>query len=487
VPVFNIKSLNDIVDTLKLQFYPNSNITLEEQTSFNKTVESLVEQKKEAMMIKNADNQKRFIKTNLANTTFKVMASSQNSFNVVLQNGDISISFLQMSTSHSNPVVKVEFRAEFLLRFGYIDAIKQVNEIVSQLFDNYLVKVSEIHLAKDIQGYEFSTFDFHRMKTLSKSKTIFHNDISSEFYFGNRFSGFSIGKGDELLRVYNKTLEIAQNKQKAFIDVLSWSYNPDFDETKNVWRLEFQLRRARLKELLGNDGLLDSLENVINSISNLWAYCLDKFQHKDLTPLQLQEQIQGFRIKKDGTLKYLAPSTLRDRFNKAKLSSVWIAIKPFNGNISPKLQRVKDIKKPEVVYVQNAYKAILSTFIKLKRGAFNASELTEILLEADRECKDKHGVSLVDKSRMNALDYIVDASVFYEDNGIIADGFHGYKMDFENNIKDTFSLLECEPSNLLTFEQFQKRFHKLDDLNNIKKLRKLKLLKKLKKRENKGK
>lgn len=452
-----IITLNDIVDTLKLQFYPNDRTTLEEINNFNSFVDKFVLIKSQAMEIKNHDSQKRFVKSKIGEVSFKVMATAQSSFNVVLQNADVSISLLKISPAHNNPVIKAEFRAEFLLRNGYNKAIALVKDIVNNLLENYKVKVSEIHLAKDIQGYEFTMFDLHRIKTLSKTKTIYHNDINSEYYFGNRFSGFSIGKGDELLRVYNKTLEIAQKKEKSFISVLSWQNNPNFNNQKNVWRMEFQLRRERLKHLLGDKGLLDSLDNVLNSIHSLWTYCINRFVHKNLNNQQIHEQITQVKLLEDGTFKYLDSETLRKRFQRADTSILWDSIQTFEKIQASTLQRIKDIKKPEVEYVKNGYKTILSTFIKLNRGSFNSSDLTKILLEADNECKVKHGMNLVDKARVNALDYIIQAQTFYNDNGIVMDGFYEYKKDFVNNLKDTFALIENDNSNLFTFEQFQKR------------------------------
>lgn len=456
--VKNITVLNDIVDTLKLQFYPNYNLTLDEIKKFNDYVDSFVILKSKAMEIKNPDNQKRYIKTDLDGVKFNVMASSQSNFNVVLQNGDFSMGLLKIG-KHNNPVVKVEFRAEFLLRNGYKNAIELVKDCVNNLFEKYLIKVSEIHLAKDIQGYEFNTFDFHRIKTMSKTKTIFHNDISSEYYFGNRFSGFSLGKGDELLRIYNKTAEINLKKEKAFISVLSWQYNPDFDKNKNVWRLEFQLRRERLKELMQGSGLYENMENVISSISNLWAYCVSRFVHKNLNNQEIHEQITQVKILKNGTFKYLSPETLRQRFRNAPISNLWDSIKTFDNKVEPKLQRAKDISKPEVEYVKNAYKAVLSTFIKLKRGAFDSNELTKIILEADKECREKNGLTLVDKARLNTLDYLVKSNAFYNHSGIVESYFYEFKKDFIHNVKDTFAIFENEASTITTFEQFNKKLY----------------------------
>lgn len=456
--VKNITILNDIVDTLKLQFYPNHNLTIDEIKKFNDYVDSFVILKTKAMEIKNPDNQKRYVKTDIDGVKFNVMATSQSNFNVVLQNADFSMGLLKIG-KHHNPVVKVEFRAEFLLRNGYKNAIELVKDCINSLFEKYLIKVSEIHLAKDIQGYEFNTFDFHRMKTMSKTKTIFHNDISSEFYFGNRFSGFSLGKGDELLRIYNKTAEINLKKEKAFISVLSWQYNPNFNPNRNVWRLEFQLRRERIKELMQGSGLYENMENVINSISNLWSYCISRFVHKNLTNQEIHEQITQVKILKNGEFKYLSPETLRQRFRNAPISNLWDCIKTFDNKVEPKLQRTKDISKPEVEYVKNAYKAVLSTFIKLKRGAFDSDELAKIIYEADKECRARNGLTLVDKARLNTLDYIVKANAFYNHTGIVEQYFYEFKKDFVNNIKDTFAILDNEPSSLTTFEEYQKRIN----------------------------
>lgn len=455
-----ITTLNDIVDTLKLQFYPNENITNDEIKKFNLFVDKLCELKQDATIIKNQDNQMRFVKTQIDKTYFNVMATSQGSFNCLLINGDISISFLKISKAHSNPILKVEFRAEFLLRNGYVNAIKIVINLIENFLTSYKIKVSEIHLAKDIQGYEFSTFDLHRIKTLSKTKTIFHNDINSEYYFGNRFSGFSIGKGDELLRVYNKTLEISQKKEKSFISVLSWNLNPNFNENQNVWRIEFQLRRERLKYLLGDFGLLDSLEAVIYSISNLWSYCIGRFVHKQLNRTQINEQITQLKENLDGTFEYIPAETLRKRFQRANISFLWENIKSFENKVSPKLQRTKDIKKPEVEYVKNAYKSIISTFIKLKRGEFSSTELSQILIDANDECLEKYNISLVDKARLKALDYIVDAQTYYENDFVMSESLRHFKINLVDNLKDTFALLENEPTNYITFEQFQKNIKK---------------------------
>ena len=102
--------LNDLVDTLKIQFYP-TNIEADKMY-FNTYLDFLIDKKAEAMEIKNPDNQERYIIVKLDNITFRVMATSQTGFNVVLQNGDFSLSLRKIG-EHKNPIIKAEFRAEF--------------------------------------------------------------------------------------------------------------------------------------------------------------------------------------------------------------------------------------------------------------------------------------------------------------------------------------------------------------------------------------
>lgn len=454
-----ITVLNDIVDTLKLQFYASDIAEEQELKNFNSIIDKFLTKKDEAQKIKNPDNQKRFVSYNFGKNKFRVMASSQGNFNVVIQNGDITIGLLKHSYKHKNPLIKVEFRAEFLCRMGYKNAIQSVKNIINDMILNYHVKVSEIHLAKDIQGYHFTSYDFHRFVSLSRTKEVFHENDASEFYFGRRFTGFSIGKGDEMLRIYNKTVEISKKKEKSFIQVLKWSNNPDFNENQVVWRIEFQLRRARLKQLLGKYGLLDSLDSVLVAISSLWKYCTNRFVHKEISRQKIFNQMNGYELK-NGLIKYESNETIRKRYQRAEISYLWSKISSFKATTEFEIQRIKDIKKPEVLYVENSFKSLVSTFVKLKRGEFCGDELTDIILKSNNELISKSGMNIIDTARLKALDYISHAKTFYEKNGVIEDGFDIYKKDFQNNLKSTFALIENEPSNILTFEQFQKRINK---------------------------
>ena len=150
--------LNDLVDTLKIQFYP---IDKEKQKiKFNMWIDYLSKRKLEAMDIKSNDSQERYKLINVDGIKLRVMATAQTGFSVVCQNADFTLS-LRTINEHSNPVIKAEFRAEFLLRNGYKRALKTVIDFVKNFLPSFEIKVSEIHLAKDIQGYNFSILVFN--------------------------------------------------------------------------------------------------------------------------------------------------------------------------------------------------------------------------------------------------------------------------------------------------------------------------------------
>lgn len=430
--------LNDLVDTLKLQYYPND--IEKEKMSFNTYIDYFLDCKSEAQKIKGEDSQSRYIETKLDGLTFRVMATSQRGFQVVLQNGDFTLSLRKMDEKGHNPVIKAEFRSEFLLRNGYKRAITTVNGIIELMLKNYFIKVSEIHLAKDIQNYNFNILDFYRLKTLKRNKQIFNQDTNI-FYNGLKFTGFSIGKGDEMLRIYNKSHEIDKNKEKAFVQYLSWDVNPDYDEDKTVWRIEFQLRRKKLKELYSSWGIMENLKSLLSSISSIWDYLINTFVLKELSIKECQEIQSGYKIK-DDELIILNQEAIKKRFQRADNHKLWDFIKAFKGNKVEKLQKIKDVVKPSVLYVKNAFKSVFSTFIKLKRGAFDKEELIQILIDADREQQLKKKKTIIEHSRQKTIDYCSRAVDFYNHTGIDVIQFNNYQQELRKNLKDTFGVVQ---------------------------------------------
>jgi len=455
-----IVNLGHIVDTIKINAtcendaYQN---VLEYQSEdleteikkFNTKIEEFIILKNQASLIKNHDNQKRYVPTILNNTEYRVMASASQSYSVILQNGDISIFLRRFSKKIKNPVIKVEFRAEYLAKVGYLKAVQQVQRLIRYEFiSNPVEKVKELHLATDIQGYDFTPLDFYRIRTLSRNRVVYTEDEKNCYLSNQRFTGMTFGKGDFMLRIYNKTAEINKNKKKGFIQAMHWVHNSNFDPELNVWRIEGQIRRDKLKELsyelnLENSKIkvnLEMLDDVLKNIPSIWRLFHKSFVHKSLSHEQVQEQIQGFKYLKKGGIKFISSDTVRMRFKNAEISNIWKSIENYNGYIGADLSKFEDIKKPEVEYVENAYKALISTTTKLLRGNFSTELLIDIIHNANEKYFNKTGNTIMEKARLNSLDYLSSAKYYYEQFGTSFDGFDEYEKDMINNLKELMDI-----------------------------------------------
>ena len=454
----NIRIINQMVDTLKLHFYFDKDLTEKQITTYNTFIDDMKILKDNAMNIKNTDNQQRFEKTILLDVNFNVMAQTVKSFSVLLQNGDLSIAFKHITSISSNPIIKVEFRSEYLTRYGYVKCINQVQKIISSILPKFKIKVSEIHLATDVQGYEFNEMDKKRLKFRNRTLQDFVDVDSSFFSAGTKTTGISIGKGDFMLRIYNKTHQITSNKHAGYVKFLRWEHNKEFNEDENVWRFEFQFRRGHLKTLIGKDGVLDGFENVLNSIPDLWSYSTSRITHNNLSDEQCIDVYRGYSILKDGTKKILSKDAHRRRVERAGISKLWNIISTFN-NTEPKfnISRYKEIKKPEVQYVVNAFKGVVSTMVKLNMGDFNKDYLADIIIQANEDELNKKGFSILDNAKFKAVDYVNDMNKQYYSDGIYNDGFHEYEYSLRTNLKATFEAIENQEKKNKFFDECIKR------------------------------
>lgn len=414
--------LAQIVDTLKLHYYHGESTTTRNLIDYAKKINELKELKDEAYSIKSSNNDLRYIDTYLSGNKFRVMATTVSGFSVTIQNLDLSISFKTINSKvegdypenydfnrivdvRKQPVIRVEFRASFLARVGHENAIEYVQSLIRKnFFVSALIKVSEIHLATDIQGYNFHELDRQRFRTRKKT-AVMHDqerENSSFYYFGKKFTGFSFGGGDDMIRIYNKSHEIAQNPDKAFIKRFAWEKNPNYDETKEVWRIEIQYRRAKLKTMYDEtSGLLDGFENVINAIPSLWKRALDSFTLIDLSSSKCMEHFLGH----DVDFKPIEQNTVRMRIQRANIHPLWGFISSWHFSIGSKIKILTAPVTGAFQWVGNSVKAFLSTLLK-HYGDLSPALIEEAFNRVNDELIEDKGLNLVDNAVNNTLDYL---------------------------------------------------------------------------------
>jgi len=357
--------LHQNIDTLKYHLYPSHLLSGNDISNYNDLIDDLLSVKIQAKAQKNENKSFGQYQHNFNGSFFQVLPSTVRGFSVTVQNADVSIHLKKFQiTIDQNPFCKVEFRASFLQRHGYLSAIQTINKFLKDcIIQNYVIKISELHLQCDIQGYNFSILDFHRTKTRARNNRYYDDEIGNDghYYSGRNFQGFMKGGGDYLMRVYNKTKEIRKFPNKSYIESI-WRTNKNYDETKEVFRVEFQLRREKLKNMVINGQVLDGFEVILNNLNNIWGRCLEDFSLRDMTDEDTLELLLGYKQLKNGTKKILTFDAVRQRFLRSDIHPLWKVIETFNGHY--KTDVIETFTKPftkDFIYVHNSFKAFLST------------------------------------------------------------------------------------------------------------------------------
>jgi len=156
-------------------------------------------------------------------------------------------------------------------------------------------RVSEVHLAADFVGTDIQQADIcNQNKWIIKAQSFdpyekFSKSEESDPDFGShylhrRFTGVHMGKGSLMLRIYDKVNELkrkrATNKQQIFSEI--WGVK-SYDELP-VTRVEYQIRRPRLREFIDPDNNLkiDTVSDLVQSLKSLWRYLTTEWsRHSD--------------------------------------------------------------------------------------------------------------------------------------------------------------------------------------------------------------
>jgi hypothetical protein len=391
-----VNIISALIDTLKLHYYP-PNIPCERWiTPYHSLLETLKEHKVAAQAITHTENARRCVPYTFGRETFHVQATTFQGFSITLRNQDITLSLKHYSNA-KNPLLKVEFRAHYLARAGYVKALEWVNALITDhLLPQYRIKVSEIHLAKDIQGHRFTPLDYYRFQVPSRQRTLYTEKEDEQLFFeGMNFLGFVFGRGDCMVRIYNKTEEIKKYPNKAFIATTRWVYSPQYDPHATTWRIEVQIRREAFKRLFASHvGLLDGFEVVLNEIPALWDRMLSRFKY-------LHFSDDEATLLQSGTL---SKEALKKRRQRAGLHPLWEMLAGWNHITSESLGVFHAPSVASKQYAFNALRALLSTVLKAY-GNLTPELLERVVLEAQEDAQRRHGETLVDLAIRNGLDY----------------------------------------------------------------------------------
>ena len=401
--------LSHHVDTFKESLYLSGDCD-----NYNLFVDGLMNSKEIAQTVHDMNNANRFIDVDFGGNKWQVMATSVTGYSVVIKNGDVSIAFAKRLNvmSNRNPSVKIEYRAQFLVNYGLHGAHKKVNEFFkAYVHGDYLSKVQEIHLACDVQGHRFNLFDTYRMKTRARKMESFDGDdgeIGRKMVFtSRRLETLYFGTGSNMLRIYNKTAEAKKHPDSMHVEKLWKLKNPKgYDENKDVWRIEFQIRREKLKNIFTLDQSLpyDHTLVLLDNVGGLWDFFINYFSYRDIKEDMAIDLIKGYWTRKNGDEVLYTKKAESRIFEKSDIHPLWNLIEKYDNVEPPQYFRFIQVKQTDPVYALNAVCGSVSTIIK-HFGEFTEDTFKKVVEMADNRCIQNNDLGLIDHNLKKLPDY----------------------------------------------------------------------------------
>lgn len=156
-------------------------------------------------------------------------SGSSNGYPFVIENADYVIEFGEFN----DPSFRVKFRSESLWRVG-----------AQSMHDWFMVWAKEVGLIaykpETLSRVDF-TFDYELAEPDFNEDSVVSLSVKDNKYRDSgKLNGLVYGKGDVVLRIYDKVLEIEQQSHKEWFFQL-WG------QQENVWRIEWQTRQEHLR------------------------------------------------------------------------------------------------------------------------------------------------------------------------------------------------------------------------------------------------
>lgn len=188
--------------------------------------------------------------------TLHLLPKGQGLWPYVLRNDDLLI---RLGTAKNLPAMNVKLLAQGLATRG-VDGLWGKAREIGESLGLVPANCTRIDVALDWQGEWFTFEEMLNVVCHATYRPIYPNTQDPET--------FMFGKGDIVVRVYMKNLEIERNNHPWW--KLVWRLSPAYRESEPVYRIEVQLRSRALKELG-----FQCISQVIASPYDLFAYGLE--------------------------------------------------------------------------------------------------------------------------------------------------------------------------------------------------------------------
>jgi hypothetical protein len=136
-------------------------------------------------------------------------------------------------------------------------------------------KVSELHITVDIFGLKFTESGFSDIRRWVSRANEYK--IAGKYRTPNYLA---LGKGNFMLRIYDKTGELEPGSAKEIFFRDLWTKKLNAIPPEHVTRIEFQIRRKVSKELQ-----IDTIKDLKEKMNGIWEYCVKQWSRFTEEPI----------------------------------------------------------------------------------------------------------------------------------------------------------------------------------------------------------
>ncbi len=195
-------------------------------------------------------------------------------FTYRLTSGDLTFLINNRTSEEKIPTVGLEIGSESCWSPGfdtiYQRFIKWLSAVGGTIQKN---QVSEVHLAADFIGVAIGSLFID-----DKSRWITRTTRFASYGSHRKLETFSLGKGDLMLRIYDKIQELKHSPHKLCTFMDAWKLQKL--SNTDVTRVEFQIRRNILKDIktspTAQNGI-DTYGDLTDSFNSIWTHCTQKW------------------------------------------------------------------------------------------------------------------------------------------------------------------------------------------------------------------
>lgn len=215
---------------------------------------------------------------------WNVMRTGTTMYPLRVLRGDVRVLFSRRKANGKIPNMRVEIGSMSCWSPGYSVVFAEIQRII-EIFGGVVFKeqVSEVHLCTDFVGQKITEIPniTNQGHWVSKTQKFQIN------YERRKLTGVTVGRGDFMLRIYDKVEELKGKDHKQAFFAKQWGIEYG---SAPVTRVELQVRRNILREF---QPLINTVEDLEKCFGGLWAYAVENWARFTKSPVDRENKHQS--------------------------------------------------------------------------------------------------------------------------------------------------------------------------------------------------